>query len=439
LIRETDLSNPLGANPVAVRSLNGEQAPTRRNSKPILNPIQNPLRIAVATHSFPSSSQPHRGRPIYEITKALSKMAEVQVFCVDLAYPRDRILRPRSFLSRDAEPSHSVPGVRVEYLRYSALPVVTRLVNGFNCGRVLIPRLRKFRPDLVIGYNVYPEGFGVVSAARQLGIPVLIGAIGSDVLRISGYFVGRLTAQTLRKASFVLTVSDDLRKRVMQWGIPSEKCQTILNGCDSDIFRPACRETARAELNIDPGAELVVFIGRFVPLKGLREFFEAAATLSKSRPYLQIVCIGEGPMDQELRSRAAQADLNGRVRFVAGASPHEIARWLAASNVFCLPSDSEGCPNVVIEALSCGRPVVASNVGGIPELLNSRCGVLVPPRDAQRLSQGLAQALVHPWDQEEIANQHHRGWDQVARETYQTCCGLVGHSELVSDSEVTTA
>lgn len=430
---ETDLSNPLPANPIAVRSLNGEDARTCRNSKPILNPMTRSLRIAVATHSFPSSSQPERGRPIYEITKALGKMAEVQVFCVDLAYPRHRFLRPRSFLSRDAESSHNVPGVKVEYLRYSALPVVTRLVNGYNCGRVLIPRLRRFRPDLVIGYNVYPEGFGVVAAGRHLGIPVVIGAIGSDVLRIPGYFVGRLTAQTVRKASFVLTVSDDLRKRLMQWGVRPEKCQTILNGCDSDIFKPASRETARIELNIDPRTELVVFIGRFVPLKGLRELFEAAAALSKSRPHLQIVCIGEGPMDRDLRSRAAQADLHGRIKFVAGANPHEIARWLAASNVSCLPSHSEGCPNVVIEALSCGRPVVASNVGGVPELVNSRCGILVPSADVKKLAQGLAQALDRPWNQEEIANCFRRGWDDVARETYQACSDLIRNSEFVED------
>jgi glycosyltransferase involved in cell wall biosynthesis len=390
------------------------------------------LRIAVATHSFPSSSQPHRGGPIYQIAKALSKMADVQVFCVDLEYPRYKFLRPRSFLSRDAESSHTLPDVKVQYLSYLALPIVTRLANGFNCGRILLPHLRKFRPDIVVGYNVYPEGFGVIAAARRLGIPAVIGARGSDVLRIPGYFVGRLTAQTMRKASLVLTVSDDLRKRVMQWGIPPAKCKTILNGCDTDVFKPACRKTARIELNLDHGAELVVFIGRFVPLKGLRELFDAAAALSKSRPRLQIVCIGEGPMDRELRSRAVQADLHRRVRFVAGGNPREIARWLAASSVFCLPSHSEGCPNVVIEALSCGRPVVASNVGGIPELLNSRCGVLVPPRDAQKLSEGLAQALDHPWDQEEIANCSRRDWDEVARETYQACCNLVGNSQDAS-------
>lgn len=383
------------------------------------------LQIAVATHFFPSSSQPHRGRPIYEITKALARIANVQVFCVESAYPRHKLLQPRSFLYRDAGASYSVPGVKVEYLQYSALPVITRMLNGYNCGRALIQGLRKFPPDLIIGYNVYPEGFGAVAAARDLGIPVVIGALGSDVLRIPDYLIGQLTAQTIRRASFVVTVSDELRERAIQLGIPPEKCRTIHNGCDFDIFRPASRATARHELNTDPGAELIVFAGRLVPLKGLRELMEAAAILCESRPRLCIVCIGEGPMDRELLRRASQPDLKGRVKFAGSASPHEIARWLAASNVFSLPSHSEGCPNVVIEALSCGRPVVASNVGGIPELVDSRCGILVPPGNAQQLAQGLSRALDRSWDQEEIAKSSRRSWDEVAHETYQACCSVV--------------
>jgi teichuronic acid biosynthesis glycosyltransferase TuaC len=388
------------------------------------------LKIAVVTHFFPSSSQPNRGRPIYEITKALTRIADVRVCCVDSAYPRHKLLQPRSFVYRDTEASYTVSGVKVEYLKYPALPVISRPLNGYNCGRVLVESLRKFGPDLVIGYNVYPEGFGAVSAARELQIPVVIGALGSDILRIPGYLVGRLVAQTIRKASFVLTVSDELRNRAIRYGIPPEKCRTIHNGCDFDIFTPSDRVAARQELNVAPDAKVVVFIGRLVPLKGLRELLEAAAILSASSPRLCVVCIGEGPMDRELLHRASQPDLTGHVRFVGPAYPHEIARWLAASNVSCLPSHSEGCPNVVIEAMSCGRPVVASNVGGIPELVDSRCGILVAPRNARQLAQGLSRAFDHPWDEDEIVRSSRRSWDDVARETYQTCCAVVGDPEL---------
>jgi teichuronic acid biosynthesis glycosyltransferase TuaC len=387
--------------------------------------MNRPVQIAVATHFFPSSSQPHRGRPIYEITKALARLANVRVFCVDSAYPRNKLLRPRTFVSREAEPSYTVPGVKVEYLSYPALPLVSRSLNGYNCGRSLVARVREFRPDVIIGYNVYPEGFGAAAAARDLGIPAVIGALGSDLLGTHDYLVEQLTARTIRNAPLVLTVSDQLRERAIRYGVEPEKCLTIHNGCDSGIFKPAPREAARIELDVCPGAELVVFIGRLVQLKGIRELLEAAAILRASRPRLRVVCVGEGPMEAEILRRASQPDLEGRVQVAGSTNPQEIARWLAAADVLCLPSHSEGCPNVVIEALSCGRPVVAADVGGIPELLDSWCGILVPPRDAPQLANGLARALDREWNQEEIASTFRRSWDEVARETYQACCSVL--------------
>ena len=104
-----------------------------------------------------------------------------------------------------------------------------------------------------------------------------------------------------------------------------------------------------------------------------------------------------------------------------GCAPPQVAEWMAASDVVCLPSYSEGCPNVVIEALSSGRPVVATAVGGSPDLINSRCGILIPPRDASKLAAALGEALDRHWIPDEIATEFRRGWDQVARETLDFC------------------
>ena len=384
------------------------------------------LQIAIATNFFPSNSQPYRGRPMYEQLRALAKLADVHVLCLDPAYPAHKLLRPRTFLYRDVETSHSLPGLNVEYVQYPALPVITRFFNGYSCGRALVNRLGRLRPDLVIGFYVYPEGFGALNAARELNIPVVIGALGSDLRRIGNYVIEQLVAQTLQKSAFVVTVSDELKERAIQLGIAREKCRTIHNGCDFSIFQQADRAAARADLKVSSDDELIVFTGRFVPLKGIRDLLEAVSLLASRRPHVRLVCIGEGPLDGEVRERASRADLKDHVTFTGPVNAHQIARWLAASNVFCLPSHSEGCPNVVIEALSCGRPVVASNVGGIPELLDSRCGILVPPKDPEQLAHGLAKALDKPWDQEEIVSCFKRSWDDMARETYEVACSVVG-------------
>jgi len=383
------------------------------------------LRIAVATNFFPNSSQPHRGRPMYNQTKALSKLADVKVFCIEPRYPGWKALQPRSFAYRSSEAGHSVPGVEVEYLYYPAFPIISRPFNGYWCGYVLRRALEKFRPDLVIGYYLYPEGFGAVSAAKALGIPVLVGALGSDIRRITDEMSRLLVQKTALGATFAIAVSDELRERLVGLGVPPQKCKAIHNGCDASVFRPMDRDKARAELNIQARSELVVFTGRFVAVKGVEILLDALALMIPSRPSLHLCCIGEGPLEQKLRFRASRPDLRGHVIFVGSARPDEISLWLAASNVLCLPSYSEGCPNVVIEALGCGRPVVASDVGGLPELVDDRCGILVRPEDPAALSEGLSKALDHPWDQLEIARCYRRTWDDMAAETYELACSVV--------------
>ena len=160
------------------------------------------LQIAIATNFFPSNSQPYRGRPMYEQLRALAKLADVHVLCLDPAYPAHKLLRPRTFLYRDVETSHTLPGLNVEYLQYPALPVITRFFNGYSCGRALVNRLDKLRPDLIIGFYVYPEGFGALKAATELNIPVVIGALGSDLRRIDNYVTERLIGEVLKEIGF---------------------------------------------------------------------------------------------------------------------------------------------------------------------------------------------------------------------------------------------
>jgi glycosyltransferase involved in cell wall biosynthesis len=95
--------------------------------------------------------------------------------------------------------------------------------------------------------------------------------------------------------------------------------------------------------------------------------------------------------------------------------------WINAADVLCLPSESEGCPNVVLEALSCGRPVVATAVGGVPEIVDSDCGVLIPSNEPHVVARGVFTALGGAWHRERIAARWQRSWAQVARETLDVC------------------
>jgi teichuronic acid biosynthesis glycosyltransferase TuaC len=381
-------------------------------------------RIAVVSSYFPVRAQPHRGHSAYQTVRRMTTRMDIRVFCPFAAYPS--FLRPRNFSYVRPDPSYSPPDVHAQYIEYPALPILSRPLNGWVCAHHLLPHLERFKPDLILSYYVYPEGYAALTAGKRLGVPVILGAIGSDINRIPDSISAFLTRKALREAAFVLTVSEHLRDRAIRLGASPERTRTVRNGCDTSVFRLADRAAARAALGLDAESEIVVFVGWIAPTKGLRELVDAMEALRVSHPRLQLFCIGEGTLQAELEARVIYAGHADRIRFLGWRTPPEVASWLAAANVFCLPSYAEGCPNAVIEALACGRPVVATNVGGIPELVNSESGILVAPRDSEALARAISDALSRPWDEPAISRRSQRQWDQVAEETCQICMECLG-------------
>ena len=375
------------------------------------------MRLLIVTSQFPIAGEPNRGRPIHQTVRELSRLAQVRVLSPVASYPR--WAQPRSYLYRASDEHHSVPGCDVEYVRYPALPALSRPFNGRLCARAIAAPMRAFAPDLVLSYWLYPDAYGAMLAARRIGAPLVVGARGSD-LRVRDAISRRLTRPVLRAARRLLVVSEDLgRVAERDYGADPDRIRTIPNGCDAAIFHPADRGEARRALDLPADAEVVTYVGRLVPEKGLRELLLAAGQLRAARPRLQLVLVGEGPMHAELAALAAAGDLP--VRFAGTRPPAEVARWMCASDLVTLPSYSEGHPNVLVEALACGRPVVATPVGGIPEVVDAASGVLVPARDPAALADGLREALERGWDEAPLARRFSRDWRQVAQDTLQAC------------------
>jgi teichuronic acid biosynthesis glycosyltransferase TuaC len=390
-------------------------------------------RLAVITSYFPIREQPHRGHSAYQTLQRLKKRMEIRVFCPLAVYPR--WLRPRNFPYLRADNDYSPAEIRAQYVEFPALPVLSRPFNGLVCQRRLSRQVERFRPDVILNYCLYPEGYAAVLLGKKLGVPVVLGAIGSDVNRIPDWPTRWLTQKALREASFVLAVSEHLRLEAIRLGASAERTRTVRNGCDTSIFHLADRLAARAELGLDPGSSIIAFVGWLSPTKGLRELVDAVIRLVASHPKLLLVCIGEGHLRDELEARVARAGVARNVGFPGRCSSPQVAHWLVASDVFCLPSYAEGSPNALIEALSCGRPAVATAVGGIPELVNADNGILVPPRDSEALAEALRRTLARQWDEAGIARAFTRGWDRVADDTYEMCMDALGTvSRKPSDS-----
>ncbi|MHB8499933.1 MAG: glycosyltransferase [Candidatus Acidiferrales bacterium] len=376
------------------------------------------LKVTVVTPIFPIPAQPYRGHSVYEIVLALSKRADVNVICPFPRYPK--WFQPH-FDYRPPDLSYSPPGVVARYFEYPALPGLTRAINGFVCAKYLEAYFRECPPDVACNFWLYPEGYATVAVARRLGIPAVIGSIGSDLNRFVGPASRWLTRLAMKRATFVVTKSEHLRQRAIQMGISASKIRTIRNGCNPSVFHLRDRQAARAQLTIDDKAELVLFVGRLDTAKGIEELLEAFASLAGRRPNLRLAFVGDGPGGGHLRSKAKHLGLADRITLKGACSSQAVAQWLAAANVLALPSYNEGYPNVVIEALSCGRPVIATNVGGILELVNEESGILIAPRDSRALADAIEKAMDKRWDEHSISEKFRRGWDEAADELLRIC------------------
>ena len=378
-------------------------------------------RIALVTFLWPLRDAPYAGKPIYETALRLREYAEIEVFCPSPRYPEVSWLRPATYVYHRPDPEHAPPGLHTHYLEYLTLPLAGRLVNGLSVEAVLAPALRDFRPDLILCYWLYPTGWAAVNVGKRMGVPVIVGSRGSDLHRIPGRWTRSMTASTLRRASAVVTVTEDLRRLAAALGAEPSRTHSIPNGCDAQLYRPQDRQASRSALNLPAEGELLVQVGHLIAAKGVFDLLAAFGRIAASRPNLRLALVGEGPAQRELRQRAAQAGLAARLLLPGARPAAEIPLWLNAADLCCLASHGEGCPNVVVEALACGRPVAGCDVGGIPELVNADCGVLAPPSDPPALAEAIARALDTNWQPDLIAARFARSWETVARETFEVC------------------
>ncbi|MEO8011350.1 MAG: glycosyltransferase, partial [Dokdonella sp.] len=387
------------------------------------------MRILVVTSQYPVAGDPHRGRPIQQTLHQLARLASVRVVSPIAYYPR--WAQPRSYLFRPPVPGAALTDLDVDYVTYPAFPGVTRPLNGWLCARAIRKTCVATAPDLILSYWLYPDAFGAQIVARELGVPMVAGARGSDI-RVRDAISQRLTRRVVRGAERLLVVSADLgRLAVSDYGADPSRVRVIANGCDASIFHLRDRLEARRACGVDEHARLVLYVGRLVAEKGLRELVEAMRTVRRSHADAELVMVGEGPLQAEFAALAATP--TNRLRLTGALPAARVAEWMAAADTITLPSYSEGHPNVLVEALACGRPVVSTTVGGVPEVVDAHCSLLVPPRDAAALATALNAVLDRAWDETALSTRFSRGWSDVASDTLAVCeAALAEHGRKTS-------
>ena len=301
----------------------------------------------------------------------------------------------------------------VAHPRYPTLPkigmtVAPWLLYRWSLGamRSLIASGQDF--DLIDAHYLYPDGVAAALLGRRLNKPVVITARGSDVNLIASYDrPRRMILWAAQHAAAVITVSDALRRRLIELGAPADKIVTLRNGVDLDTFGPVERKAARRALGVD--GRVVVTVGNVIESKGQRLVVRALAQIPDAR----LLIVGDGADVPVLGALAAELGVAERIRFL-GRVPHDRLRDVyGAADVSVLASVREGWPNVLLESMACGTPAVATRVGGVPEIITRpESGAIVDERTPEAIARVIADLLAHPPAREATrAYAEEFGWD----------------------------
>ena len=352
-----------------------------------------PAPVVLLTSSYPSPDQPYRGAFVQAIARRLATEAPVEVLTPRLtaAPPRESEgpLTVRRFPIAGASGSlKSLPGLPV-------VPVATLSVSGLAAA---LHARRRLGPRAVFyAHWAAPSGFIAALAARRGRRPLVVHCHGSDIHTAPerGAAVAASIRYAVRRADQLIAVSRPIQSTLRtRYGVGEERVHLIPCGVDTGRFHPGDRERARRGLGLPSAGTRLIYVGDLIPDKGVLLLLEASAELLRTGADLHITLVGAGPLSETLRDRAAQLGIADRF-VLLGPQPNErIPELLRASDALVLPSASEGSPVSIIEALAAGLPVLATRVGGIPDLVaDGREGFLVPPGDARALAEALRRFL----------------------------------------------
>ncbi|WP_438021252.1 glycosyltransferase family 4 protein [Sorangium sp. So ce315] len=380
------------------------------------------MRVLLITKIFPNAVHPDEAPYNRRQFAALSHYCDVRVLATIPWFPGMGRLSKWPVAS-SAPREEIIDGLPVRHPRYLYVPRVVPALNGPLYAASMLPEVigRGPPPDVIVGAFAYPDGFAAVCLGRLLGVPAVIKVHGSDIDVIPrDRRLRRPLGWGLTRAARVAAVSRKLADGVAALGVPRDRIDVVMNGVDVSLFRPRSRAESRAALGRSPGSKLLLFVGLLGRDKGVLDLIEAFERLARVHPDLELTLVGTGA--EEPACRAAAARLGGRLTVTGYLPHHQVSQWLGACDALVLPSLHEGTPNVVLEALASGRRVVATRVGGIPDIVHSpELGELVPPGDKDALADALLRAARHEYDPAQVADlAGGRDWDDSARALHDT-------------------
>lgn len=264
--------------------------------------------------------------------------------------------------------------------------------------------------DLIDAQYFYPDGVAASLLAERFDLPLLITALGSDINLIGRYTLPRRAMlQAARKADGIVAVSEALANTMLELGMPEAKMHVFRNGVDLEFFSPGDADRSKQALSLD--GQVLLSVGVLKEAKG----HDLAIRLVAEAPDVRLVVIGSGPDRAELEALAEDLGVAERVRFTGGLDHSALRSYYRAADALVLMSRREGMPNVVLESIACGTPVIATAVGGIPEVIaDDSVGRLVRERNLSALKDAWDSLSSGQPDRDSVRRHANRfSWDET--------------------------
>ena len=379
------------------------------------------MKIIWITSLFPSGTDTTKGIYLYRTVKELLKYYDISTLCVFPAVPP--ILKmmenplqakktynywlknyPKKPLTPEDLGSRSV-----FYIRYLRLP--RRLFNHlegyfayFKAKRIIKDLIRK---DTILHANwIFPSGQLARIISKKYNIPYIVSLLGTDVHNLKyGTKYWYFAKEVLDDAKIICSVSHQLIEKCEEEKIQIDKNKVLYidNIYDEGKFCIGDKKVIRKKLSISEADRIILYAGNLVEVKNVETLINAFSEIIKINMHYKLFIAGSGFKEKYLKKIVNELKLNNDVCFLGNLFQEDLVNYMNAADVFCLPSKNEGTPNVIIESLLCGIAVVASNVGGIPEVItHGKNGYLFEPTNIQNLRNLLMKSLKKNWDRQKL-------------------------------------
>lgn len=326
-------------------------------------------------------------------------------------------------------------GIPVTHPRFPLLPKMGMTAAPLGLSLAVLAHVRRLMRyglvfDLIDAHYFYPDGVAAALLGRHLGKPVVITARGTDLNLIPRHAAPRrMIRWASEQAAGLVTVCAALKESLVALGVPAERVRVLRNGVDLAMFAPGDRQSARQALGLD--RPTLLSVGQLIPRKG----HDLVIRALKGLPEWGVLIAGSGEMEGELRRLAVAEGVAERVRFL-GLVPHaELPRIYGAADLLVLASEREGWANVLLEAMACGTPVIASNVWGTPEVVRvPEAGRLMRARTPEAVAEAVRLVWAAPPDRRQTrAYAEQFSWDATTAGQLDLFAAITGRQVATAE------